>query len=1169
MKKNKKKTDFMHSIPKRILWTNVIAILLFILFTVIKAVTIGVDASDAPYLVFLLVIALYDLVIWLYFKNNPNAAKKYYSKPFFRKKETSSSAPPKDTRTLLSRPNEKLTTGFYLFLAFFVPFILMFIAFALAKVHPFGDNQILATDLWHQYYPFLVDYHSKLTGGGSLLWTWKSGGGTNYPALLAYYAASPLNLLSVFFPAEALRDFVYYITCVKIGLAGLFFALFLRITFKRRDASIAAFGIMYALCAFVMGYYWNIIWLDTIALLPLVVAGTIALLREGKFRLYILTLALSIITNYYISLFTCIFIALVSIGYTIVEWKSWRKTLRDFFKMAGCTIVSFMISAALVLPVYFALQTTHSSDNTFPTAFATNYYIATPANFGGVLEGVGKTIGNSVAFVEPTAKEGLPNVYCGVFTVFLAILFLFCSKIKLRERLYCLGLLVFFMLSFVIKQLDYVWHGFHFPNQLPFRFSFLFCFVVIYMAFRVFSHIDSIRPVAVIAGICGFVIYLGIAHRYYTEASGSWVTHLSSLFAATTEENNPDPVLLSGFFGLWMAAWVLLYSFRPLLNRLVQAILSAIIGVASTVFVVIHIAAFAAPLTKNESTGTANQSNTTADNGTTAITIAFIVVMVLVIIAVFIALYSKGLNRDNRSLRAMLSVVLLILALVEGAYSSAVGVATVRVTDRKWYPLGTDDTLAMVNLINEREADTVDIYRSEVARYYTLNDPTLIGINGISMFSSMANRNITDYMEKFGVCGWIACNRYTYQESSPFTNMMLNIKYLISPNSNPDSAYRDTTNLNQVAFQNFASLMENKYYLPMGFMVSDDLLNYNVDTLPATDPISNQNHFFRLATGLNGNLYEPVNSTSSGTSVNATAPYDGIAVAYCTASDRSAYDVTVTKTHEVMATNPETGEEYVRSTEKNSEKANIQRPFIMMVGTVKAGDALTVSAGTGSISGRFAMFNENLFLSAYQQFKTSTLQATKATQDSLSGYINVQKDGLFYTSIPAINGWQAYVDGEKVDITPVGNAMLAFKLSKGEHFIELRFVPTGLIPGLIVTGLGILIFIAMILLSWKKINLLDKVLVRAGAPLDAAKGSSAADSEPSVGKNIAKAGKAKFFSRDKSVKPALSGAEKPAKMKNSSGVQNNTDVCAAPESVKTPDSSDSVPDSLSEENTEE
>ena len=265
-----------------------------------------------------------------------------------------------------------LRKNVFLILAFFIPFLLMFVFFAVKGVSPFGNKQILVTDLWHQYYPFLVDFQDKLQSGGSLLWTWRSGGGTNYVALMAYYLASPLNFLSVLVPASALREFLYVITCVKIGCAGWFFAWFLKMTFKKNDASITAFGILYATCAMIMGYYWNVIWLDTIALLPLVIAGTIALLKEGRFKLYIAALAMSILANYYIGFFTCIFVLLVSIGYSITEFKGIRKLLFDFLKMVGCTLVALMITAILVVPAYYALGHTHSSDNTFPATFAVN-----------------------------------------------------------------------------------------------------------------------------------------------------------------------------------------------------------------------------------------------------------------------------------------------------------------------------------------------------------------------------------------------------------------------------------------------------------------------------------------------------------------------------------------------------------------------------------------------------------------------------------------------------------------------------------------------------------------------------------------------------------------------------------------------------------------------------
>lgn len=123
--------------------------------------------------------------------------------------------------------------------------------------------------------------------------------GTNFVALSAYYLASPLNLLTLIIPAEFLREALTLFLMIRIGCAGLFTAIFLKSTFKRNDITLPLFSVLYALCAFTMGYYWNIIWFDTFALLPLVVLGTVALVREGKFRLYIISLALAVMTNYY------------------------------------------------------------------------------------------------------------------------------------------------------------------------------------------------------------------------------------------------------------------------------------------------------------------------------------------------------------------------------------------------------------------------------------------------------------------------------------------------------------------------------------------------------------------------------------------------------------------------------------------------------------------------------------------------------------------------------------------------------------------------------------------------------------------------------------------------------------------------------------------------------
>lgn len=866
----------------------------------------------------------------------------------------------------------------WFFVAFLVPFVMMYVCFAIAKVSPFGDRQILATDLWHQYYPFLVDFQDKLQEGGSLLWTWKSGGGTNYIALMAYYLASPLNFLSVLVPSQYLREFLAVITCVKIGFAGLFFAQFLRITFKKRDISVAAFGTMYALCSFIMGYYWNVIWLDTVALLPLVAAGTIAILRDGKFKLYVIALALSVLANYYIGLFTCIFVLLISIAYCIIEFKDIKTLFVNFFKMAGFSALSIGITAILTVPTAIALGSTHSADNTFPMAFAIN--IGDTADFKGVMQALGKIISNSVAFVEPTAKEGLPNVYCGVIALVLGLMFFTCNKIKIRERIMGGALLLFFMLSFVIRQLDYIWHGMHFPNMLPYRFSFLFSFVLVAIAYRLFMNLEHIKVINIIITLALFAGVVVLANKY----------HDSKVIIGTL------------FIAVLVLAWVLLYVVKTVPKE-----------------------------------------------------------------AVALALF--------------------IICLAEGACTAYIGVKTVGTTTTTSYPLGANDTLEVVDYIDTTESRNNDLFHTEVTKYHTLNDNALIGINGISIFSSVSNADVNAYMEKFGLCGWVASNRYTYQDNSPFTNLMLNIKYLISPNG----YYLDHTH-NTLKYQSGnVKLLKNEYYINQGFMVSEDLLDYDVN-YASVNPFDNQNQIFRLATGIDADLYEPLEVVTQGHTgsdiftvtkndygyysfnlndtsqsphfkFNYTAPYDGVALAYYQCGESDNVDLKVNDT--------------------NVTSNYVKRPYIMQMGNVKEGDKLSIyaelkDASVGSAHVYCNMLNEEVFRQGYEKLSESVMLCTKSTDTQIEGIIDVKEDGLLYTSISYDKGWTAYVDGEEVEITPVCDALIAFKLSEGKHEIKLKYCPKGFYLGLTVTLVSIALFAIIILLVSKKTKK-EKVLANA------------------------------------------------------------------------------------------
>ena len=382
-------------------------------------------------------------------------------------------------------------------LAFLIPCVGMLFVMLVSAYCPFGHYSMLYSDMYHQYYPFFVEFRRALREGKGLLYTWSVGLGMDYLGLISYYLASPLNLISVLVPEGWLLGYFSLLVPVKLGLAGLFFAIFLKKLFGKDDLSIAVFGGFYGLCAWALGFQWNIMWLDTFALLPLVALGTVSLLRDGKFLLYTLTLFQSIFSNYYIGFFTCIFVFLLFFCYEFCRFGGWKKFFLDLGRIALFSAIAIGMTAILELPALAALQTTQSSVNKFPTGFRLN--IAKKNTLMGLLGAMIQVAGNMGGAIEPNFKEGLPNVYCGIFSVVLMMLFLLSKEIKLRDKLCSVGLLLFFNMSFIIRQLDYIWHGFHFTNMIPYRFSFLYSFVVLYMAYRAWLLRRTFKPWHILA----------------------------------------------------------------------------------------------------------------------------------------------------------------------------------------------------------------------------------------------------------------------------------------------------------------------------------------------------------------------------------------------------------------------------------------------------------------------------------------------------------------------------------------------------------------------------------------------------------------------------------------------------------------------------------------------
>jgi len=833
----------------------------------------------------------------------------------------------------------------YTALSFLLPVAYMAIIFALHRVYPFGNRQILVTDFWQQYYSFLSDFWHKVRGGTFAPWSWTLGGGSDYISMLAYYMASPLNLLTVLAPHAFLREALTVILILKIGFAGLFMGMFLRYTFGQsgrepdRLLALPVFASLYALCAFTLGYYWNIMWFDSFALMPLVMQGFIALMRESKYRLYTVSLALAVMMNYYIGFYICVFVVIAFLNQCVVMKLRGRDFLRKLALIAACSAIAIGLTAALTFPAFISLQNTAAAENKFPSGITwfSNY---------------AKVLGNLVAFTPPTTKEGLPNLYCGMISVLLMGVFIRSPKIPLREKIVSLATVIFLLLSCNMNVLDYIWNAFHYVNMIPFRFSFLLSFVLVSMAYRVYLLKETMnrRDLAAM-GIC------------------------------------------AAFF-----------------------ILMAIIGAHK----------------KNLIIGSAG------------------------LCVLYLLICDISLEKKTGKFKAALDYGFLMLIMAELFITSYIGVNTNNTTNRKSYPDSYDQVQEALSL---RESAGSGFYRTEMAAWFTLNDPSLYGYNGISFYSSTANAGVTKFMEGIGLPGWETGNRFYYTETSPLANAFLNLRYLVSRSGDAGVKARDNSVFWETAGKaGDTLLLENKRWLPLGFMVNKELSYY----IHNSNPFVSQNNLFRLATGLSGSLftvqvvpdYLYAKEDADGNDTfnwDCILPEDGMFYAHCVFSGEGK--VSVSFNGEVLRT------------------IDYKRPCIFTLGSFSENDVITFSTGTGASKGTVKIMvghiDNELFDQGYALLADETLNLTEFSETKISGNITALKDGLLYTSIPSDKNWTAFVDGVKVPIMQVDGCMAALQLKAGIHGIEFRYYNRDLQIGIIISLISLAI-IAM-LIVWNKL----------------------------------------------------------------------------------------------------
>lgn len=440
---------------------------------------------------------------------------------------------------------------------FAIPFVIMYVVYALFNVHPFGKDSVLVLDLNGQYVYFYEYLRDAFWGRNSFIYSWSRNLSGEMFGIFAYYLASPFMLIICLLPRTCMLGAIELMQLAKIGTAAVTFAFFLKKTSGDKQPSftaLAAFSTMYALCSYMVVELMDPMWLDGLIYLPLIFWGVQRLIDDRVMLPYIIPLALMFIAHFYIGYMVGIFTLIYFVYYSLS--REGRILPKGFIGACGRfafgTFVALLLSMWILLPVYKSLSLGKMEfsepDFTVRTQFS-------------MLEFASKLFPMSYDTVRP---EGLPMIYCGALTVMLIPLFFLNSRIQMKEKVSRGILLAVSVVIMYIAPLDIAMHGFQVPNWLPYRYSFIFSFFLLVTAYRAFRNLDGVTTKelgAVFFGLIAFIMYLD---DYGFE-------HFTKLSVETLPDESVEYVVQGVWFSAGMIAllYLLLYLVKKYNNAVV------------------------------------------------------------------------------------------------------------------------------------------------------------------------------------------------------------------------------------------------------------------------------------------------------------------------------------------------------------------------------------------------------------------------------------------------------------------------------------------------------------------------------------------------------------------------------------------------------------------------
>lgn len=948
------------------------------------------------------------------------------------------------------------------FLSAFLPMLIMLIVWAIIGLYPFGSRSLMSVDFGQQYVSFFGLLKNSVLSGdfSNLSYSFTQSLGGPMAGLVGYYLLSPFNLIFIITPFQFYGFAVFLIIWLRYGAIGLAFAFLLIKRYKGLSSKkylVPLLSTAYALSGMLVAYQMNVIFYDAMIMLPIVIAYLEELLDGGSIFKYSLTLGMMLFFQFYMGYMASIFIVLYACFYVSSKLGgkgTLKLKLSNFFKPLlrafGASVIGGGLASVILLPVLSSLLESRGGYNPGMT-FSLDLMIK-PLDILSKL-----TIGgfDSGAWVM---GPSLPNIYIGAFGFVGFILYFSCKKICSIKKWSAGVVTCIFFISFVNEFVNKIWHMGQMPLGFFYRFSWLFSFFMLVLAFQALKKgIEVSKKGKVIS-----LILLLLACSYLSNTTFAYIKQL---------QPETFTLIISGHLQLIalftiINACIILYLYWKLSKeniekKVTRVILTAVLLLVSAILAV--------------------KGFLFSQVYLTFFTYVFVIF---------------SIKPKMSKLAVVLLYGMTFFELGYNAYLSQVGFYY---NDVDQFVDATTSVKRVTDYV-KNHADT-KFYRMASTFAYSRTSPSLLTYPGLENFSSTQEKSTIDHFSYMGNIGGYFST--IYANGTPLTDALYGVRYYMDFKDDTDKQKEPqpgkmnfTRYTNRYDMERYFTekVYEDERYVvrenPNSFSIAYGTNNLLSDLkFNRDDAVNNQNRILNAMQGV----------------AVGSAGY----VDYFTPLGFNDIEV---ENVEVVKENKDSGE-YIYRRKDNSKEGVIRYKFtpqsdntyyLFSPQTLTGKNGYTVSVN-GDLLSNLIVFSQRqiwqitdrtsqkesviefrfqfddidlshlvLYRADVEKIKevldsrkSQELNVEQFSNTHLVGKVNITDEStVMMTSIPYNEGWKIEVDGKTVETKKSWDSFLSFPISQGKHKVEFFFKQKWSTLGLVLSVLSLIV----LFIIWKKEN---------------------------------------------------------------------------------------------------